>query len=1024
MKALKSALAHALKGKFNKTRCDFLRYFSLSRLQAITLLNLTMAIVPLAANAVNPATSSAPAAHARQANPMDMHHTSWTTKDGAPPNIFAMTQSKDGWLWLASSDGLFRFDGVRFERFHPIGAQLISSNVWGMHQMKSGAIWIGYRTGGASLIQDGKVRNFGVQDGLPMATIYDFAEDSAGRIWSATSRGLHVYDGNKWATPPETLHAPKGDCTFLTASDASIWAQCETGSFRLPPPAISFIQHPGPMGMGRLVEDPIRTVWSIGGPQGEIVALNKADAAREKKNWAKPRVSGGTMLFDRDGEHIWITRADGLIRADGRGKNEAFGVAQGLSGAMPNCLLQDKEGNIWVGTENGLDRFRKTRLSGVTLPQIFLDRPGIAAGENGGLWLGTTLLPKPDVESFSSIPTVTGKDTVTTIWREGKDSVWYATMMGLTHQRGNDIEKFDLPPEIKLPDIRSITVDAEGSLWISSRGVGTFRLKNGKWVAGGGYPELKTLAFCIYSDKIGRLWFGLLGRKIAVLDKGKLQLYGAQDSLPTGNVMQFYGHDSDVWIGGENGLFRFDGSKFTSIQGTGDENFLGTSAIFEHQGVIWLNGMAGITAIDIAELKQASKDPQYQVQFRRIDHRDGLLGSANQSYPIPSAVAGTDGTLWFTTTAGVFWLKDAQTVKNTFPPPVYIRGITTPNSSMPFVDNAVLRLPPRQTRLEISYTALSLTMPERIRFRYQLENVDSDWQDAGNRRTATYTDLNPGEYRFKVIATNNDGVWNTGGALVRFYIEPAFYQTYWFRTMVAIIIFAALFCLYKWRRAQIASQIYSRIEERLMERERISRELHDTILQTVHALILQMHVATQKLPATAPGRESMERALDLATNTINEGRDRIRGLRSRTEEQLDLMSVLKEKVNAEQPGSAEFITRNSGEIRRLHPVIFEEVLAIICEAVRNAYQHSGASKIEVEMNYCPDGITVIVCDDGQGIPQEIASAGHRSGHWGMVGMQERAKRIGGELTLKSSASTGTRWIFSLCPELAYDGYVP
>ncbi|MFZ6760924.1 sensor histidine kinase [Undibacterium sp. Ji50W] len=984
--------------------------------------NLMMAIAPMSVTASNPAASPAGAARARQANPLDMHHTSWTTKDGAPPNIFAMAQSKDGWLWLASSDGLFRFDGVRFERFRPAGTQLISTNVWGMHQLKSGALWIGYRTGGASLIKDGKVRNFGIQDGLPIATIYDFAEDSAGSIWSATSRGVHVYDGNKWTAPAEQFHAPKGDCTFLTATDTSIWAQCETGSFRLAPAGISFTPLPGPIGMGRLVEDPKRTIWSIGGPQGEIVALNKTGAGDEK-NWPKPRVSGGTMLFDRDGEHIWITRADGLIRSNGKGKNEAFGVAQGLSGAMPNYLLQDKEGNIWAGTENGLDRFRKTTLSGIALPQIFLDRPGIAAGENGGLWLGKTLLSKPGLDSFSSIPTGTEQDTVTAIWREGPDSVWYATMMGLTHQRGNITEKIDLPVEIKSPDIRSIAVDAEGSLWISSRGVGTFRLKDGKWEAGGGHPELKILAFCIYSDKIGRLWFGFLGRKIAMLNQGKLQLYGVQDGLQTGNVTQFYGHDNNIWAGGENGLFRFDGTKFVPILGSDDENFLGISGMFEHQGVIWLNGMAGITAIDIAELKQASKDPQYHVQFKRLDHKDGLLGSANQSYPLPSAIAGTDGVLWFTTTAGVFWLNSAQDSKNILPPPVYIRGITTPNSSMPFIDNAVLRLSPRPTRLEIAYTALSLTMPERVRFRYQLENVDTDWQDAGSSRTATYTDLGPGEYRFKVIAANNDGVWNTEGAAARFYIEPAFYQTYWFRTLITIIILAALFGLYKWRRAQIASQIYSRIEERLMERERISRELHDTILQTVHALVLQMHVATQKLPAAEPGREAMERALDMATTTISEGRDRIRGLRSRTEDQFDLLAVLREKVNAEQLGPAELVTQNSGEIRRLHPVIFEEVLAIICEAVRNAYQHSGASTIEIQMNYCPDGITVVVQDNGRGIPQEIASAGHRAGHWGMVGMQERAKRIGGELSLKSSGTTGTRWIFSLCPELAYDGYV-
>jgi signal transduction histidine kinase/ligand-binding sensor domain-containing protein len=957
---------------------------------------------------------------ATPALPIDAHHTSWTAKDGAPPYIIAMTQTPDGWLWLAASSGLYRFDGVTFERFEGKGERFRSNNLWGMRLLESGALWIGYRYGGASVWQNGKVRNYGQEDGLPPSSSVDFEEDAAGRLWLATARGLWLFDGKRWAKAGPRFKAPETMCTLLRDRQRNLWAQCESGAYELAAGASGFAKLAGPAGIGRLTQGPDGTVWSVGGPKADVTALAGPGVGRPLPGWPAPRYAGGTMMFERDGLHLWVVGDSGVVRVGPEGASASFGMAQGLSGAVPNFILQDREGNVWVGTENGLDRFRPQLLSGVALPQVHGDSAAIASAPNGGLWVGKTLLAAPQRAAFATLPpeSESDLDEVTVLWRETPDSLWTATRSGLWHEQGGKRERLPLPdnPPPRL-NIYSIARDRDGDVWIAVRSRGVYQLHDGAWLRPAGVPE-PTLANLLYRDDGGRMWLGLGTKGVAVLDQGKLRLFGETDGLQVGVPLQMLQVGKDMLVSGENGLFRFDGAKFRRVTGVGGDGLYGVSGMFHARGTLWMNGIAGITAIDGAELERAARDPGYRVRFQRLDHKDGLRGVATQSAPLPSAVAGSDARLWFATTAGVFWLDPAQTHKNTLPPPVLIRRITSGGVVYPLDDGAVARLPPHPSRVQIDYTALSLTMPERMRFRYRLDGVDGDWQEAGTSRSTTYTDLPPGEYRFKVQAANNDGVWSGGETAAQFVVEPAPYQTEWFRALCVTLFGMVLWGLYKLRLAQVDRQIRARFEERLDERERISRELHDTFLQTVQGLILKIHMAFQRLPADEPAKEEMERSLQLAEQALAEGRDRVQGLRLSTLRQPELVAAVSVAVRGEYGEGTMLVTQCGGKALRFHPVVFEELFAIAREALLNAARHAGATEVTFGVAYGKDDFTMTVCDNGHGIAAEVQQAGHLSGHFGMIGMRERAARIGATLTLTSGAG-GTQWHLVLPATLAY-----
>ncbi len=390
-----------------------------------------------------------------------------------------------------------------------------------------------------------------------------------------------------------------------------------------------------------------------------------------------------------------------------------------------------------------------------------------------------------------------------------------------------------------------------------------------------------------------------------------------------------------------------------------------------------------------------------------------------------TAVEATDGRLWFATDNGLARIDPARIPKNPVPPPVSIRSITA--DSRTYEPAGPLELPQGIASLRIDYTALSLSIPERVRFRYRLEGLDEQWRDAGTRRVAFYTNPGPGRYRFRVVASNDDGVWNETGAAVAFSIAPAFYQTIWF----VLFCFAAAGCIawagYQRHVRQVTARLDMQFQERLSERTRIARELHDTLLQSLQGLMLHFQRARNLLPSSPDESiRSLDLALDRADRALIEGRDAIQEIRAPSAELADLPEVIRalgnELVNANGAETqATFDVVVEGTPKRLRPGPRDEIYGIAREALRNAFRHARASRIEAEITYGDRLLRMRIRDNGQGIDSTVLAQGGLAGHWGLVGMRERAKRIGVRLEIWSREGAGTEVEVSAPWSIAYEG---
>jgi signal transduction histidine kinase len=435
------------------------------------------------------------------------------------------------------------------------------------------------------------------------------------------------------------------------------------------------------------------------------------------------------------------------------------------------------------------------------------------------------------------------------------------------------------------------------------------------------------------------------------------------------------------------------------------------------QGDLWLSSSEGGIRITAAEVQQLSADPDYPVHYSLFDFLDGMPGTPTAIRPLPTIAAGTDGRLWFATSNGVVWLDPQETRHNPFAPEVEVQSIVA--DGVRYLPATGLQLPVGTRNLQVSYTALSLSIPERVRFRYQL-GTDEPWQDAGARRAAYFTNLGPGAYSFRVTAANDDGVWNETGTAIDFTIPPAFHQTRWFYALCALAFLGTLTVLYRVRVHQVAAQVRGRLEARLAERERIARDLHDTLLQGVQGLIWRFQAATDRIPPDEPARQLMEQSLDRADKLLVESRDKVKDLRPSDREAADLAKAL--AAEGEQFAllhAAQFKASVEGAPRDLHPIVREEGLLIGREALSNAFSHAQARNIEIEISYGDAALHVRIRDDGRGISPGVLDAGGAPGHFGLLGMRERAKKLGAHIEVWSKPGVGTEVDLRVPADVAY-----
>jgi ligand-binding sensor domain-containing protein len=977
-------------------------------------------------------------ARAASSDGTNFHHDMWTSEDGLGA-VFDIQQAADGYLWLTTSTGVFRFDGAKFESVEEAtNGAVRNSEISTVFLPSSGGIWLKTRAGGLLSWKAGRLTTFPDRRCTPVLQMNGIAEDQDGSLWVQASVGLFHLHGSACEEVGAERGYPGGfPAAILVDHEGTVWVRTLAGAllymrrgqtkfrrmeYDAGPTSAAFVLatathntylHEAPDGSIWLSDDyGLRRVTE----QGKAGVLPPLPKKSPKKN-----IQFGDFTFAADGS-VWAVSDQGLRRLDRAGQwstpqamqdapGESFTTQQGLSSDAVWKVFIDREGSIWVGTNSGLDRLRRTTLSTLLLPPAPEHDFGIAAGDRGSIWTGNRGLPLTHVEadgSIHSFPKTRGTlclqvDRNGTIWSAGGGDalLWRSSGSGFTPMHY---------PEDVVGPILSLAVDRNNDLWISTATGGTYHLTGGQWInqneALGKKPGVLG---AMAGDQAGNVWFGY-SNNLSEWDGSRYHKFSFADGARGVSEITISVRGDHVWLGGSGGVELFTKGHFYLMRWK-NQNLPGrVSGVVETEtGDLWMNGFSGITHVTAGELAQWLHDPSYPVSAEGLDVLDGLIGLSAERIPEPSLAESRDGRLWFATTRGITWLDPATLHKNRnqLPPPVMISSVLTNEKT--YAGTGELQLPPHTEQLEIDYTALSLAVPERVLFRYKLDGVDSEWQNVGTRRQAFYTRVSPGHYRFHVIACNNDGVWNESGASLALFIKPAFYQTWWFAALIALAAIALLWWMIRLRIGGIAHQLQVRLAERVDERERIARELHDTLLQSLFGLTLHFHTAASRLAADDPARHALDDALAQSDRVMQEGRERVLNLRARQTDSASVEDALAEighQLRAIHP--ADFQTIVAGQARPLDAIVQEEILLIGREALTNAFTHSGARHIVAEISYQPGALQVSVRDDGRGIEEGILKAGFRSGHWGLPGMRERAQKMRGELRVSRPSEGGTR----------------
>jgi signal transduction histidine kinase len=790
---------------------------------------------------------------------------------------------------------------------------------------------------------------------------------------------------------------------------------------------------PTPWAAGTMAESSTGTVWLDTGYDLVPVAQNPPPG--------KSGRSSAGPVFDHDGT-LWDS-LDGLRRIAHpehattvvtlhlKDIADAYTDADGLTSRTVLALLVGREGNVWVGTAHGLDRFSEPSLiapldwaeNRKVLPTI-TNLLGVAAADDaGGLWVTNGIDAVVRYQHRRMSPPII-RQQVESLLRVADGTVWFGGRKALWREQQGRLESVAPPGPDR--NMQALAEDKSGGLWASVVGSGVFRLKDGVWTPYGGIAALpRGTPTTIARDRSDRLWFSYPGGSVTVLDGDRVGIYGVPDGLQIGNVTAIYSNRIGHWFGGELGLARLDGERFYSIQSAPDLPLDGITGIVETtDGDLWLNGRPGIVHIAATELQRSRLDPAYRVRAESLGAFDGVVGSgAAIVRPLPTAIEAADGKLWFATSGGIYGIDPARRVHNRIQPPVLIRALNVTGHTIEPTPG--LTLPAYTTAVRFDYTALSLTAAEKVRYRYRLDGVDPDWREPTAARQALYTNLRPGHYTFRVIAANNDGVWNESGASLALVVPPAFVQTGWFIAMCVAGAAVAVWALVRLRVRQVRRRLEERMEVRLNERTRISRELHDSLLQGFQGLMFRLQAVRQLLSERpADAARFLDSAMQVGDQAIGEGRDAVQNLRSSSFDNRDLATSLSAlgrelRKGIDPQSKPQYRAVVEGRPRELTAVVRDEAYRIVREAVCNAYQHAKARHIETEVTFGDADLTIRVRDDGIGVDAQILARGQRPGHWGLPGMRERGASLGGQLNVWSERNAGTEVELGIPADIAY-----
>jgi signal transduction histidine kinase/ligand-binding sensor domain-containing protein len=970
-------------------------------------------------------------------------HTAWRIQDGFLSNPGAIAQTTDGYIWIGVLGGLVRFDGVKFTPWAaPNGQSLADSGISYLLAGRDGSLWIG-TYGGLSRLKDGKLFNYTTTPNSP--GINNIIEDHAGTIWVTRYRvndgkgSLCQVEADKLRCYGEKDGNPGKYAVGLTEdSTGNIWFGCKM-LCRWASDSFSFyfkdqLKNPAGDGVQRVAAGPSGSVWAALAGTGPKLGVQYYSGGK----WASyvvPGFDGATVVSDVlfvDRDHsLWVgTESHGLYRVHD-GVADHYGSANGLSGDTVEYIYEDREGNLWVTTDRGVDMFRDLPVLTFSTTEGFIGSlvHSVLALSNGSVWVGN--LGAVDVIRAGRVSVIAAGhglpgQSVQTLFQDHTGQIWLGvdnTIMTYNLGRFSAIKNSDVTHFRPLGNAKAFAEDVEGNIWALTHidvpdQIHLLRIKDRNVKQDIPVDDVIRARY-LAADRRSGIWLASAYSKFVHYRDGKAEAVTSLANEEIGIRSLFVDSDDAISLVTAKGFYRWkDGHLSVMDSRNGLPCSALVSAIKDDHGSFWLYGRCGLLRVSASDYESWLKFPEAALSVKTFDALDGIQPGYERGQPEVSKSA--DGRLWFASGDKVQMIDPSRTYTNVIPPPVYVEEVIADRKN--YLPGVGLRLPPLTRDLEIDYTALSFVVPQKVRFRYKLEGRDTTWQEPGTRRQAFYSDLRPRKYRFRVIACNNDGLWNEEGATLDFSVAAAWYQTNWFRASCVVVFLVLLWGIYRLRVQQLQHQFAIGLEARVNERTRIARELHDTLLQSFQGLILRFQAGTNLLPERpVEAKQRFESAIDQA---VTEGRDAVQGLRSSTVETNDLamaISALGEELAADGTiaDSALFRMAVEGTPRNLHPILRDEVYRIAGETLRNAFRHAQARQIEVEIHYDAQQFRLRVRDDGKGIDPEILGEQPRPGHFGLHGMRERAKIVGGQLDVWSELDSGTEVELSIPASRAY-----
>ena len=962
-------------------------------------------------------------------------HTAWRIQDGfftGTPQ--AIAQTRDGYLWIGTEGGLVRFDGVRFVPWTaPSGEQLPSTRIHSLLGASDGSLWIGTSRGLANwknrnlvnisaspafietVLQDPQdtvwitrsqvrddagplcqvtgnaLRCHGNSEGIPFRYAQPLFQDELGNLWMGSSQGV-----SRWK-PGEPM-------TYIDSALAGAKGLAGVGAIAAGDNG-SILVGMKRSGKGLGLQQLVQGAWK--------------DYAFPGFSADQVEVSG--LLTDHD-HALWVgTQNQGIYRIH-HGKADHFGGADGLSSDAVQGFYEDREGDVWVATSRGLDRFHETKVVSYSIREGLTaeDVDSVFAAHDGTVWIGNSqALDVLRQGKLSAIETKNGFPgrLVTSLFEDDQNRLWVGVDDGLTVYENGRFRAVNNPDGTPLGIVVALTEDVDHNIWAAVTNPALVRIQDlqvQEVITPPRVPRVSSLA----ADPKDGIWLGLTEGKLARYRHGQLEIMPTELSSKQQIRNLLAESDGSIWAATSIGALLWKDGKAQMLD---SHNGLPCDDMYalvkDYRGALWLDAQCGFVVIDASELQQWWQHPETKVVAKILDVFDGAQPGLTNFRPEISKSA--DGKLWFANQNILQMVDPAHLAANKIPPPVAVEQIIADRKK--YAPSANLQLPVRARDIEIDYTALSLVVPERVRFRYKLEGHDADWQDPQNRREAFYSDLPPGNYQFRVIASNNDGLWNEAGATADFTIPPAFFETMWFRVCCVLAAVGILWLLYILRLRRLAASIRTRFAERLAERERIARDLHDTLLQGIFGASIHFDVANNRLPQDSPAKPAVQRGIELLKQVSEEGRNALRALRSpqATDEGLE-EALLRLHKEFAMPENIDYRVAAQGDPLELRPLIRDEVYLIAREAVFNGVRHSQAKTIEVELDYTSRTFRVLVRDDGCGIDPQVLQTG-REGHWGLANMRERAEKIGAKFEVLSRINAGTEIRLGIPGKLAFDG---